>query len=174
MSPSLPLLLAAAISQMSTAPAAEARRASCPAFVADDQFGTERRLSFPAAKPVLLFVADRAAFPQISSWPGEAKKTLGDAVVILGVAHLEGVSSLLAPMVKKKIRNEHQHPVLLDWKGVIGRFAGHEPGRVKIILLDSGGKIARTATSPITGEKIAALAAEARRLAERSADRATR
>lgn len=169
MTRSLSLLAAALLSQLLPATSVEADGRICPALVASDQFGKERRLSFPADRPVLLFIADQEGLPEVGNWPAEAKRLLGDGVSILGVARLEGVSSWLAPVVRKRIRAAHKHPVLLDWDGIIGRFAGHEPGRAQLVLLDRTGAMVQAALSPFNKEHLAMIAAEAARQASPSA-----
>jgi hypothetical protein len=125
----------------------------------EDQFGSSRAIQFPAAKPIVLTIADKDGADEVDLWVAALKPKVADRAAFEGIADVTKVPGPLRGMIRKRFAKRYSHGMILDWTGEsLARFKP-TPARANIYLLSRDGEeLARYSGKP-TREGIEALLA---------------
>ena len=111
------------------------------AFQLKDQYDTSYVYKFPRSKVSVLAFGDREGSKQIEGWIHPLYERYGNQVDIHGIAELSVVPTLVRGVVRRIMKREVKHPVMLDWEGSVSRSYGYRSGRANIIVIDRDGRI---------------------------------
>lgn len=112
----------------------------------EDQNGSLRTMAFPAAKPIILTIADREGSKQLEPWVRALKERLGDRVAFEGVADLSRVPKPLRGLVLRRFKSTQNYPVMLDWEGAVPKRYKAVEGAANVFLLSKSGEVLKHAT----------------------------
>ncbi len=126
-------------------------------FELHDQFGRLHVVRFPRTRVGVLVLADRRGSEQIEGWIGPIYARYRGAVVIEGVARLQGVPEVLRGWIRAMFRRHvPDHPVLLDWSGEVFDRYGGRPGVANVMVLRPDGAIEHRYDGAATPEALEA------------------
>jgi hypothetical protein len=113
----------------------------CAGISLTDQFDQPHTLKFPAAKPILLTVADKKGSEGIAAWAHPLAARFGEQIEIAGIADVSAVPKPLRSFVRGKFKKAIRYPIMLDWEGdVCARFA-YARGKPNVFLIARDGRI---------------------------------
>lgn len=135
-------------------------------FRLKDQFGTEHRVEFPRARPVLLVVGDRRGSEEVGGWVAPMRQRWAHGADIVGVADVSAAPGFLRGRVTEGIRRQMPgYPLLLDFEGRVADGLGCVRRAANVFLVTTNGIVAASASGPVSDAKLAALAGAVDRLA---------
>ena len=126
-------------------------------LVLHDQFDAPQTLAFPTTNITFLTIADRTGSAQLADWIAPVKDRFGDRIDIRGIADVSPVPRLLRSLVRKKIRELQNYPVMMDWTGDAVKAFTYVPDKANVLVLDGRGQIILRASGPATGHQLQAL-----------------
>ncbi len=138
------LALAVTLLARSSACAGEPRplATNAPARIElQDQYEATQKLSFPAAKPILLTIADKKGSEQVATWMLALGPRYAERITICGMADLGGAPGFVHGRIRKAFRESQKYPVMLDWSGKVCAQIGYQAGVANLLLIGRDGVI---------------------------------
>jgi hypothetical protein len=112
----------------------------CAEFELRDQFDKQQAIKFPAAKPILLIVADKKGSEGIEGWAQPLGVRFGERIRISGLADVSAVPQPIRGFVQGRFKKAIAYPTMLDWEGKICAGFKYEKGRPNIYLISRDGR----------------------------------
>ena len=112
-----------------------------PAFEVEDQFRDRHAFTFPRAKPTALILGDRKSGRQGEKWAQALYDRYGGAIILEGMGVGRGVAKWERSIIRFILRKITPYPILLDWKGTVGRVYAFEPKKPNVVVIDAQGRI---------------------------------
>ncbi|MEJ7713459.1 MAG: hypothetical protein WKF84_27350 [Pyrinomonadaceae bacterium] len=110
-------------------------------FTLKDQFDKLQVYRFPRDRVTVLAFGDRKGSEQVESWVKPLYQRYKERVDINGVAVLDTVPSVARGIVRKVIKAQVKHPVMLDWNGLVAKKYDYTGGAASVVVIDRSGKI---------------------------------
>lgn len=111
-------------------------------FVLENHTGKKVALSFPAAKPVVLAIADKEGSEQMENWITPLYQSFGEKISIHGIAELSAVPFLARGIAKAIIASQvEEYPVILDWEGKVSRAYNFKAKQTNLYVISPKGEI---------------------------------
>ena len=123
----------------------------------EDQHEKTHTVSFPAAAPAFVAVADRAASEPMKQWTLRCKQEFGTNVQYVAIADVRKVPALLRGFIRKKFQKAYPHPVLLDWSGATSDLLHARAGVPNIYILSKKGDLIAVERGEFSAEKMERL-----------------
>jgi len=109
------------------------------AFALKDQYDAPHMISFPGTNVLVMTVADRNGSEQVEGWIAPLKKRYAGRIDIMGIADLGKVPRPLRGLVQSKFKQQHVHPVMLDWSGEVAGSFGYAKNEVSLFVIHRDG-----------------------------------
>lgn len=131
---------AAAYSEVDVPPSEESLPRA-PAFEVEDQFRVRHAFTFPRAKATAFILCDRKSGRQGEKWAQALYDRYEDAIILEGMGVGRGVPKWERSIIRFILRKITPYPILLDWKGAVGRAYGFERKKPNVVVIDPEGRI---------------------------------
>ena len=123
-----------------------------PAFEVEDQFRDRHAFTFPRAKATALILGDRKSARQGEKWAQALYDRYEGAIILEGMGVGRGVPKWERPIIRFILRKITPYPILLDWKGTVGRAYGFERKKPNVVVIDAQGRIRLKHAGVVTAE----------------------
>jgi len=134
------------------APRSEESLPRAPGFEVEDQFRDRHAFTFPRAKATALILGDRKSGRQGEKWAQALYDRYEGAIVLEGMGVGRGVPKWERPIIRFILRKITPYPILLDWKGTVGRAYGFERKKPNVVVIDPQGRIRLKHAGVVTAE----------------------
>ena len=106
-----------------------------------DQYGKSYQIAYPNEKICVLVFADKWGSTQVEGWVRPLYETYQDAILIHGVAQLEGVPRWLRSTLVGIFKRMIKFSVMMDWTGEVSRDYEYPGGNAFVVIVDKQGNI---------------------------------
>ena len=120
---------------------AKAVNPSAAEFSLKDQYGESYQIAYPQEKICVLVFADKWGSTQVEGWVRPLYETYEDAILIHGVAQLEGVPRWLRSTLVRIFKSTIKFSVMMDWTGEVSRDYEYPGGKALVVIVDRQGNI---------------------------------
>lgn len=106
-----------------------------------DQYGKSYQIAYPQEKICVLVFADKWGSTQVEGWVQTLYEKYQDAILIHGVAQLEGVPRWLRSTLVRIFKSTIKFSVMMDWTGEVSRDYEYPGGKAFVVIVDKQGNI---------------------------------
>ena len=107
-----------------------------PDFKLNDQFGKTWELSELSGKVVVVVAANKDSGRDMGPWFDNLKSAYGDKIRLLGLMDLHNIPAIGRGIAKSRIRKETKDPLMLDFKGSIGKAYQTNSKTPVVVVID--------------------------------------
>jgi len=123
-------------------------------FKLEDQFRKIHHVTFPRTKPTVLIFADRRSARRAEKWVSPLYDRYKERIIIEGGGVGKSVPRWERSVIRFLLRKITPYPILLDWKGDVGRLYEFRYKHANVYIIEPGGAIALQIVGKATPERI--------------------